>query len=55
VIVNIVESLVPLRQRFDVDGANTTMTAAPQLGDEMAADEPARTRYENKIALFHVD
>ena len=51
-VVGVVENLIPLRQRLDVDGANSLVALASQFGHHGAADKPARPGDQDQI-VFH--
>ena len=50
-VLDVVEHLVPLVERFDVDAANPLDALLAQLRDQMSANEPAAACYENNLIL----
>src|ERR1700750_1163630 len=46
-IFDVVESLIPLMKRFNVDRADRRAASAPQIRDESTADETTCAGYDN--------
>src|SRR6266508_2074343 len=53
-VLDAVVLLVPAAARLEVDRSNAPEPAAPQLGDEMPADEASRTRDEDELGAIHL-
>jgi hypothetical protein len=53
-ILNVRESLVPMRQRLDIDGAKALVALRSQGGHESAADKAPGASHKHEIVMRHV-